>query len=270
VTDTLRGELGFGGVVMTDAMDMGAIVDHFAKDKAALMAVQAGVDLLVTGPHMPAGSQIIMYRAIVDAVQSGAIPESRIDESVLRILNLKEKYGLTQWQALDKLTARTRLDSNTHAAQLAQVWRNTATIAANPKKLLPLTPAVRTLLIFPAIYPSVGRMCQVYDANVKLYGYSQQVQPDEVANALSLARNADVVVIFTYDAVNAPTVQVLVKNLPLDKTIVAALQSPYDLTLFPGIAGAAASYMPYPPAFEALCGVLYGVIPAKGILPIGL
>ncbi len=270
VTGMLRKELGFQGLIMTDAMDMGAIVDHYAKDKASVMAVIAGIDMIVTGPHMPAGGQYIMYRALIDAVQNGTIPESRIDESALRILNLKEKYGINNWQALNRQAARARLDSDAHAAQLAQVWRNTATIAANPKKLLPLSPSARTLLVFPAIYPSISRTCQAYDPKVKTYGYSQQVQSDEIANAVSLARNADVIIIFTYDAVNAPTVRGLVNALPAEKTVVAAIQSPYDLTLFPGVAGSAASYMPYPAAFEALCGVIYGVIPAKGMLPIGL
>jgi beta-N-acetylhexosaminidase len=270
ISGVLRDQLGFRGLVVTDAMDMGAIVDHYAKDKAAIMAVNAGVDMIITGPHMPAGGQLLMIRAVIEAVRDGTISETRIDESVKHILDLKQKYGVLNWQPLDRNTARKRLDSEAHTAQLAQVWRNTATIASNPKGLLPLKPGAKTLLIFPGIYPSIVRACRVYDAGAATFAYSQQAQPAEIASSITLSRNADAVIVFTYDAVDAPTVQTLIKSLPPEKTIVAALQSPYDLTLFPGIAGGAASYMPYLPAFESLCGVLYGVIPAKGTFPISL
>ena len=81
----LREELGFRGVIVTDAMEMGAIVREYNVADACVLAVKAGVDVLLC---------VKDYRAAVDAivaaVENGDIPESRIDESVKRICALKQ------------------------------------------------------------------------------------------------------------------------------------------------------------------------------------
>ena len=84
ITDKLRGELGFKGLVITDSMAMEAITDQFTQEESAVLAVEAGVDVLL----MPF-DYTTSFDAIVAAVESGRIPESRIDESVLRILRAK-------------------------------------------------------------------------------------------------------------------------------------------------------------------------------------
>lgn len=89
IQNLLRGELGFRGVVITDALNMGAVANHHSSGEAAVLAVKAGADMLL----MPADPQAA-YSAVLSAVKSGKIPESRIDESVERILALKKKYGL--------------------------------------------------------------------------------------------------------------------------------------------------------------------------------
>lgn len=89
VTQLLRGEMGFQGVVMTDALNMQAISDHYTSAQVAVKAVQAGVDILLC--PMDLDSTI---DALVSAVEGGDISEGRIDESVLRILRLKENRGI--------------------------------------------------------------------------------------------------------------------------------------------------------------------------------
>ena len=89
VTQLLRGEMGFQGVVMTDALNMQAISDHYTSAQVAVKAVQAGVDILLC--PMDLDSTI---DALVSAVEGGEISEGRIDESVLRILRLKENRGI--------------------------------------------------------------------------------------------------------------------------------------------------------------------------------
>ena len=92
VTGILREELGFSGVVITDDLNMGAITGRYGPGEAALLAVEAGVDmLLIAGP--PA-SQVAMFDALLAAVRDGRIAVSRIDASVERILALKQKQGL--------------------------------------------------------------------------------------------------------------------------------------------------------------------------------
>ena len=89
VTDILRGELGFDGVVITDALEMGAIANNYTSADAALKCVEAGVDIILCP-----GDFSTAIRAIKDAVARGDIEEERIDESVRRILTLKYNNGM--------------------------------------------------------------------------------------------------------------------------------------------------------------------------------
>ncbi|MBQ1891716.1 MAG: glycoside hydrolase family 3 protein [Firmicutes bacterium] len=84
ITDKLRGELGYKGLVTTDSLAMEAITDQYSQEESAVLAVEAGVDVLL----MPF-DYTTSFDAIVSAVESGRIPESRIDDSVLRILRAK-------------------------------------------------------------------------------------------------------------------------------------------------------------------------------------
>ena len=86
--DKLRGELGYNNIIVADAMEMGAITLHYTNADAAVLAVQAGVDILL-GPK----NLIEAFDAVIAAVQSGKITEKRIDDSVRRILKLKKKVG---------------------------------------------------------------------------------------------------------------------------------------------------------------------------------
>lgn len=89
ITDVLRGELGFTGVVVTDSLSMGAVTQTYTTGEAAVLALQAGADLLL----MPAGLAQA-YEAVLTAVEDGRLCEERIDESVERILALKRQAGL--------------------------------------------------------------------------------------------------------------------------------------------------------------------------------
>ena len=84
--DKLRGELGFKGIIVTDAMDMGAITTQFGNAEAAIKSIQAGVDVVLCSKDF---TQV--FDAVVNAVEKGNIKETRIDESVKRILELKAK-----------------------------------------------------------------------------------------------------------------------------------------------------------------------------------
>lgn len=88
VTDILREELEYTGIIMTDAMNMKAITDNYSSGEAAVKAIQAGVDLIVMPDNYKEA-----YKAISQAVKSGKIKESRIDKSVRRIIYTKLKRG---------------------------------------------------------------------------------------------------------------------------------------------------------------------------------
>ncbi len=84
VTDILRNELSFQGVIITDALDMSAITEYYTSEEASVMAIEAGVDMLLMPDDFNAA-----YEAVLAAVKDGTISEERIDESLERIFRLK-------------------------------------------------------------------------------------------------------------------------------------------------------------------------------------
>ena len=88
ITDILRGEMGFDGMVITDALNMGAITAQYSSSEAAVAALNAGADMLL----MPEDFQSA-YKGVLSAVESGTVSEERIDESVRRILEVKVSLG---------------------------------------------------------------------------------------------------------------------------------------------------------------------------------
>ncbi|MEG0440881.1 MAG: beta-N-acetylhexosaminidase [Oscillospiraceae bacterium] len=93
VTELLRQRMGFSGVVATDDLTMGALAQSYTVGEAAVLAVNAGCDLLLVC-HKTENLQSV-HSALMDAVADGTITEARLNESVTRILTLKAAYGLT-------------------------------------------------------------------------------------------------------------------------------------------------------------------------------
>lgn len=101
ITDILIDELGFNGVIITDALNMQAITDNFSKEEIVVNAINAGVDILL----MP-GSSSEVTKIIKDAVQKNIITEDRINDSVKKILTLKYKYKLNKRQIKLKINEK--------------------------------------------------------------------------------------------------------------------------------------------------------------------
>ncbi|MDQ8735312.1 beta-N-acetylhexosaminidase [Paenibacillus sp. LHD-38] len=92
ITDLLRVDLGYDGVVITDDMTMGGITDHFDVGEAAVRSVQAGSDIILIGHDYQ--TQISVLKALKLSARDGIISKDTLDKSVYRILSLKEKYKL--------------------------------------------------------------------------------------------------------------------------------------------------------------------------------
>ena len=88
LTEKLRGEMGYQGLIITDALSMGAITQKFSSSQACIQCILAGADLLL----MPY-DYYEAFDGVVQAVQDGVIPESRIDESLRRVLEFKQRHG---------------------------------------------------------------------------------------------------------------------------------------------------------------------------------
>lgn len=86
ITEILRGQLGYDGVVITDAMNMTAITDYYTADEAAIKALQAGADMIL----MPEDYETA-YNGVLEAVNNGTLTEERINESLRRIFRVKRK-----------------------------------------------------------------------------------------------------------------------------------------------------------------------------------
>lgn len=91
ITDILRNELEFQGLIITDSLSMGAITQYYSSDEAAIMSLQAGIDILLMPEDFP-----LAYQGVLNAVSSGTLSEERIDESVKRILTVKYNRGIIE------------------------------------------------------------------------------------------------------------------------------------------------------------------------------
>ncbi|WP_438495352.1 beta-N-acetylhexosaminidase [Paenibacillus sp. IHBB 3054] len=92
LTGLLREELGYGGIIMTDCMEMNAIAEHYGTVEASVLAIEAGADIVLISHR--ADRQLAAIEAILHAVAEGRISETRIDDSVRRLLALKVKRGV--------------------------------------------------------------------------------------------------------------------------------------------------------------------------------
>ena len=131
--DLLRSDLGFDGIVFTDAMDMTAVNRLYPRGEASVMALLAGADVMLMPPDV---TQAI--DAILRAVRDGRIPESRIDQSVTKLLRLKQEMGLHEEREvpLDVVPQVVGIPEHTRIAQ--EVAQRSITLIRNQRNLLPL------------------------------------------------------------------------------------------------------------------------------------
>ncbi len=126
VIGVLRGELGFGGVAISDAMQMGGIRTEYEMPDAVVDAISAGIDVITFGPLV--FGQIESAQAVIDAVRSGALPEARIDEAVGRVLALRAAYGLMDWTPVDAETVGQRVGGTIREPLLSQLALDAVTV----------------------------------------------------------------------------------------------------------------------------------------------
>jgi beta-N-acetylhexosaminidase len=266
ITGILREDMAYDGIVITDAMDMDAIDTVYSPSESAIMALEAGNDFILLGAHISQAAQAQAMQALVDAVRSGQIPESRIDESLRRILSAKERFGLFNWQALEPNSAESRIDLISHQALVEQIFTEGITLSQDNSGLMPLSGNIA--VIYPATHPRLWTECQ--HPNWSPLGVTLYPSPEEIAAASQAASRADTVLVFTENADENPQQQALVAAMPPEKTLVVALWSPYDLLSFPNVSSYMLTYSPLPELYRPLCAILKGEIPANGTLSIAL
>jgi len=135
VSDLLEKQLGFKGIVVTDALDMAGLTKLFANDvgRAAVQAFKAGSDLLLIPADFAAS-----YNDLLQAVRSGEIPQERLNRSVLKILQAKASLGLHQARLTDVDALATLVGKPENLAFGQQVADDAVTLVRDNGKLLPL------------------------------------------------------------------------------------------------------------------------------------
>ena len=158
LTDILRGDLGFEGLIVTDALDMGAITENFTVEDTVKMTINAGVDMLIL-PAVKDANGFRLTEEYVDTaaalVESGEIDEARINEAVLRILKLKSANGVLyqkDFSVTDEqiAAARNGIGSAAHRETERRIAENALTLVKNENDAFPLQvkPGEKTLIVF--------------------------------------------------------------------------------------------------------------------------
>ena len=133
IQNVLRKEMGFDGLVITDAMDMGGIVNHYWSGEAAVMAINAGVDMLLYPPNFET-----TFKFVVDAVKEGRIAIVRIDEAVKRILQAKWTLGLSKRQKVDLDHLEDVMSSPENLNKAEEIANASMTLLRDDKNIIPL------------------------------------------------------------------------------------------------------------------------------------
>jgi beta-N-acetylhexosaminidase len=250
ITGLLRGTLHYNGVVITDALDAAAL-NGYGNEQIALDAVGAGVDQLLMPRDIPGAIQ-----TLIDAVGNGTISESRIDQSVRRILKTKTHEPYVPEQPA--------VGTPEHLATMAGVAA--ASITKLRDAALPLRPEQKVLVTGWGVTTTTN----LANALGATRFYTGSPSDAVVAQAVAAAQAADVTVVTTYNAWGDRTQQTLVKALLATgkPVVVASVGAPYDIAYFPEATTYLAAYGYQPVSTTALAAVLQGKAPAPGRLPV--
>ncbi|MBA2501575.1 MAG: beta-N-acetylglucosaminidase, partial [Pyrinomonadaceae bacterium] len=286
LTGILRRDLGFDGLITTDALDMSGLTIYFKQDEAAVRAVLAGADILLKPSDADAA-----VRGLRDAVRSGRATEKRIEESSRRILAAKYDLGLTRQRTapLDEIDRRV---SSREANQLAQeIAERALTLVRNDRKLLPVNslPANARILnlaitngddrlyvanSFAGAMRSAGR-------GMEIVVLDERSSDAEVNKALERASGADLVIASLYGRVRSGQARSVgipeagaraLNELIKRKAPVVGISfgNPYLLGSFPELQTYLVAYGDMPSLQRAAARAVLGEADITGKLPISL
>jgi beta-N-acetylhexosaminidase len=249
LTNLLRGEMKFSGLVFTDSMSMYAISRSFPNGQAAVMAVKAGVDFVLHSPDDDAA-----FNAIKAAVQAGEVPEQQVNQSVERILRVKARLGLNRNRQADVAAIDTKVGTRANAAVSLEICSKGLTLVKDEKNQVPLNVPKQAKLLYLSVidYASGWREGAPSRAfipalkerwpNVTAVEITDRTTPDEFDLVRELAKRSDAVIAGTFVRIasysgrmDLSTSQVALLDFlaTLDKPVVAvAFGNPYSASAF--------------------------------------
>ena len=266
LTDLLRQELGFDGLLITDDMEMKAIDDRYRSGEAAVMAVEAGADIVMV-LWTPA-KQIEVFDALLSAVKSGRISQARLDQSVERILKSKGAAFERRFVDLDAVGRTVGVEAH---KQLAQTIASRAiTVVRNRNNLLPLTLEPETSVLILSESPRLFNNFKAHHPNTFEARIPEKPEVESsLPRLLQQAANADVVIAGIINAEQAALVQ-QISSGTATPVIVIALGSPYTLRGCPDVSASLAAYDIHDASVSAAVEVIVGAREAQGKLPVQL
>ncbi|MEV6881851.1 glycoside hydrolase family 3 protein [Streptomyces sp. NPDC051135] len=273
----LRDELGFEGVIVTDALNMRGVRTKYGDDRVPVLALRAGADQLLFPPDIA-----VAHQGVLTAVRSGEISEERLDESVLRILRLKDKAGLLSGSPYVSPKEVDRVvGARGHRIAAARIAERTTTLLVNEGGAVPLRRGRQKLLVvgaspaFPtdATRSTVPELAAAFEAlGYRATHLATGPAPDaaKIDEAVAAARGRDAVVVTT-DNVGATSAQrtlvarLLATGVPV---IHLAVRNPYDIAHLGGVRASLAAYCWTEVELHAAARVIAGRVGPRGRLPV--
>src|SRR5580700_5152370 len=279
ITGVLRDELGFHGLVVTDAMEMQGLLAMFDSAEASVRAIEAGADVLLM-PKRPEEA----IRALVAAVEKGRISRKRLDDSVNRVLAAKARLGLRGKKLVDLEAIADVLDSPESGERAQEVADRSVTLVKDSKDSLPIRHAESICLIAF----TEGRRSQ---QGIRLIDEVKKRAPGIVTTVLDPAMTkADLdqvaekasscgqIIVAAYASVSAYRGNVTMAGGYPDflsalvagkvPVMLVALGNPYLVRSFPNVSAYLTTYSPTPTSEIALAKALFGEIAITGHLPV--
>lgn len=281
LTDLLRNQMGFKGLVVTDALEMGGIANGFSSGDAAVRALEAGADVLLMPPNPDAA-----IRAVVAAVGSGHLSRARIRDSVVKLLSAKEKLGLDRRRTVDAESMGDVLDSPEANEKAQEIADRAVTLVRNTGSVVPLAdPARACYVVLPESRDSTEGQVFAQEvrkrapqAEVDTFDPSMSAADLDAALARLISCPMYAVAAFATVAAYRGSVGLdgnlphLVETLERSGKPVAfvALGNPYLLRSFPNVTAYLATFSNVPPSERAAVRALWGEIDIRGHLPVSI
>lgn len=267
LTDLLRNEMGYNGLIITDSLEMGALASNGnPAPLAAVKAFEAGADLLLFNRDYSLHKQA--FDGLLAKVKSGEISEQRLAESVRRILAVKAQYNIINPALIpDPAQAGKVVGAAENHALALDLARKSITLLKDDAKLLPLRSGEPVLVIETPAAKGLGQLL-----NATTFEIANDPDTRAIDSAFSLASDGRKVIITATDAgFYAGQVRLVTELLKENRNIIiVSVRTPYDISVLPEVPTVLASYGGDPPTLQAIAEVLTGKTNPLGALPVEL
>lgn len=268
ITGKLRNELGYDGVVITDALEMQGVRELHSDAEIPVLALKAGIDQLLMPVHLD-----LAINSVISAVKSGDLPMQRIDQSVLRVLKLKLKRGILTSPFDNPALVAKKVGTPAHLATAQGIADRSITAIANDAGVLPLKQKPATALVTGwgvASTQTLADRLTAHGTKATALQTGQTPSDDLIAQAAAAAAKTDLVVVLTNNLGGFPLQNKLLQALmDTGKPVVAvAAQIPYDAGYANPVPTWLATYGYITPSLEALAKVVLGETKPSGKLPV--